>query len=343
MKRILLLLAAAALFLGAAKNPRQTYIEQYYPLAVLEMQRTGVPASITLAQALLESGAGKSLLATKANNHFGIKCHSDWTGEKFFKDDDRADECFRVYPSVEDSYRAHSDYLRQREHYQSLFELDPTDYKGWAKGLRRAGYATDPGYANKLITLIEDFQLYEYDKMTEDDLPAILVAEMAPVTERVIEEPVAPVQQPEQTEPARVQRTAEPAVTVRTAPYKETVTLSLIREIRRMNGARYVRAVEGESWASLAAEYHLSEKQILRFNDIAAPTALQPGTIVYLDRKKPEAEPGYGLYQVDQEGLTLWDVSQMFGIQLKKLQLYNIFRGNAPLEVGDTVVLRKLK
>ena len=128
-----------------------------------------------------------------------------------------------------------------------------------------------------------------------------------------------------------------------TAPYKETVTLSLIREIRRMNGARYVRAVEGESWASLAAEYHLSEKQILRFNDIAAPTALQPGTIVYLDRKKPEAEPGYGLYQVDQEGLTLWDVSQMFGIQLKKLQLYNIFRGNAPLEVGDTVVLRKLK
>ena len=280
MKRILLLLAAVVLFPGAAMNPRQAYIEQFYPLAVLEMQRTGVPASITLAQALLESGAGKSPLATLANNHFGMKCHSDWTGEKYFKDDDRPDECFRVYPSAEESYRAHSDFLRERERYQSLFELDPTDYKGWAKGLRRAGYATDPGYANKLITLIEDFQLYEYDKMTEDDLPASVVAEIAPVTERVIEEPVAPVQQPEQKEPARVQRPAEPSVTVRTAPYRETVSLSLSREILRMNGVRYVRAIEGESWASLAAEYHLSEKQLLRFNDLAAPTALQPGTMV---------------------------------------------------------------
>lgn len=340
MKRILLLLAGATLFLGAATNPRQAYIEKFYPLAVLEMQRTGVPASITLAQALLESGGGSSPLATKANNHFGMKCHSDWDGEKYYKDDDLPDECFRVYPSAEDSYRAHSDYLRMRERYRSLFDLDPTDYKGWARGLRRAGYATDPGYANKLITLIEDFQLYRYDTMSEDDLPSAALA--AVPAERVVESPVVPVKEPERKEPARVQQPVEPSVTVRTAPYRETVSLSLAREIFKMNGARYVHAVEGESWASIAAEYRLSERQLLRFNDLDAPVDLHPGMRVYLDRKRAEAEPGYGLYEVDQEGLTLWDISQMFGIQLKKLRLYNAFRGSAPIEIGDTIILRKL-
>jgi len=109
-----------------------------------------------------------------------------------------------------------------------------------------------------------------------------------------------------------------------------------------MNGVRYVRAIEGETWASLAAEYHLSLRQILGFNDLSAPTELHAGEMVYLARKKAEAEPGYGLYEVTEEGLSLWDVSQMFGIQLKKLRLYNIFRGDAPLEPGDTVILRKL-
>ena len=308
MKRILFLLAAAAVFMGVSNNPRQAYIDQYYPLAVREMQRTGVPASITLAQALLESNAGQSPLATQANNHFGMKCHNDWSGERFYKDDDKANECFRAYPSVEDSYRAHSDFLRGRERYKSLFDLDPADYKEWARGLRSAGYATDPGYADKLITLIEDFQLYRYDAKVADEIRAEEAAEA-----------VAPVQ-----------------------PLKgETVSLSLAREVYRMNGARYVRAVEGETWASLAAEYHFSVKQLLRFNDLDAPVVLRPGMMVYLDRKKAQAEPGYGRYDVEQDGMTLWDISQMFGIQLKKLRLYNALPGNAPLEVGDTVLLRK--
>ena len=308
MKRILFLLAAAAVFMGVSNNPRQAYIDQYYPLAVREMQRTGVPASITLAQALLESNAGQSPLATQANNHFGMKCHNDWSGERFYKDDDKANECFRAYPSVEDSYRAHSDFLRGRERYKSLFDLDPADYKEWARGLRSAGYATDPGYADKLITLIEDFQLYRYDAKVADEIRAEEAAEA-----------VAPVQ-----------------------PLKgETVSLSLAREVYRMNGARYVRVVEGETWASLAAEYHFSVKQLLRFNDLDAPVVLRPGMMVYLDRKKAQAEPGYGRYDVEQDGMTLWDISQMFGIQLKKLRLYNALPGNASLESGDTVLLRK--
>ena len=238
MKRILLLLAAAVLFVGAAKNPRQTYIDKYYPLAVLEMQRTGVPASITLAQGLLESGAGQSPLATVAHNHFGMKCHNDWAGDTFFKDDDKEKECFRAYPTDEDSYRAHSDFLRGRERYKSLFELDPTDYKGWAHGLRRAGYATDSGYATKLINLIEDFQLYKYDTMTEDDLPAGTVASLAaapatepePAAETVTERPAEPVR-PKTVREVPEERPVTPAVVLQPEDYKESVSLSLERPV----------------------------------------------------------------------------------------------------------------
>ena len=356
MKRILFLLAAAWLALGAAKNPRLAYIDQYSALAVLEMQRTGVPASITLAQGMLESGYGLSPLATKAHNHFGMKCHSDWKGEKFFYDDETPDECFRVYPTVEDSFRAHSDFLRGRERYKALFDLDPTDYKGWARGLRRAGYATDPGYATKLINLIEDFQLYRFDTMTEEDLQG--AAEAAPVAEAAVPEaeapeavvpaPAAPETAVAEAQPVR-EHTVRPErddwpedETVDLPVYKESVSLSLARPVYEMNGVRYVRATEGETWASLAADNHLSLKQILSFNDLTSPTPLRSGTMVYLARKKAEAEPGYGLYEVDQEGLTLWDISQMFGIQLKKLRLYNIFRADAPIRPGDTIILRKL-
>lgn len=363
MKRFLLLLVAAWLALGAGKNPRLAYIDRYFSLAVLEMQRTGVPASITLAQAMLESGSGQSPLATVANNHFGLKCHSDWQGEKFFYDDETPDECFRVYATVEDSYRAHSDFLRGRERYQFLFELDPSDYKGWAKGLRRAGYATDPGYATKLINLIEDFQLYRFDTMTEDDLAASAeeetVPEEEPVPETAPAEAAEPEEEPEQTVPEEAPAVVPPAVREHTVrddhffpeeeeeqaslpAYRESVSLSLAREVYRMNGVRYVRAVEGETWQSLATEYRLSLRQLLSYNDLDAPIPLQSGMRVYLGRKKAEAEPGYGLYEVEQEGMTLWDISQMFGIQYKKLRLYNIFRGEAPLEVGDTVILRKL-
>ena len=139
MKRLLILVFTAALALGAGSNPRLAYIEKYAALAVSEMQRAGVPASITLAQALVESGAGQSPLAVYANNHFGIKCHNDWTGKKYYKDDDKDGECFRAYASVEESYRAHSDFLRARDRYKSLFDLDPTDYKAWARGRHSAG------------------------------------------------------------------------------------------------------------------------------------------------------------------------------------------------------------
>jgi hypothetical protein len=146
------------------KNTRAEYIEKYKALAMEEMKRTGIPASITLAQGILESGDGNSRLATKANNHFGIKCH-DWNGPSINHDDDKKDECFRKYKSAEQSYRDHSDFLTSRSRYEELFELKPDDYKAWAKGLKSAGYATSPTYAKALIQVIDENELYKFDQL----------------------------------------------------------------------------------------------------------------------------------------------------------------------------------
>ena len=320
MKRFLILVASLAPCLCAGQNAQQSYIEQYAPLAVAEMQRTGVPASITLAQALLESGAGRSDLAILAHNHFGLKCHEEWKGETFYKDDDTAQECFRAYASDEESYRAHSDFLRSRERYRSLFELDPTDYKAWSRGLRQAGYATDRRYADKLIGFIEDFQLYRYDEEA--------LAQAAPVPA---------VAAPAATGTAQ----AAPAAQRRIPAAVESLTLPMSRKVLERNGVPYVLSVEGDTYSSLATAYHLFPREILRYNDLAYEPELEPDTIVYLGRKKKQAANGTPHYEVKQNGLTLWDISQMFGVQLKKIRLYNSYRGDGPALPGETILLRK--
>lgn len=160
-----LLLCAGAyinIFAQQEKERISRYVELYKELAMAEMVRTGIPASITLAQGVLETGNGQSDLALNANNHFGIKCKSDWTGETILHDDDAKGECFRKYATVEDSYRDHSDFLRGRPNYASLFLLDPSDYSGWAKGLKKAGYATNPIYAERLVRIIEENDLQQF-------------------------------------------------------------------------------------------------------------------------------------------------------------------------------------
>lgn len=151
-------------FCMSASQDNEAYIQKYCNIAMREMNDYGIPASITLAQGILESAAGTSRLAVQANNHFGIKCHNDWSGEKIYHDDDKRNECFRKYERAEESFIDHSQFLKDRPRYSFLFELDKTDYKAWAKGLKQAGYATDPNYPNRLITLIEKYELYKYDK-----------------------------------------------------------------------------------------------------------------------------------------------------------------------------------
>jgi flagellum-specific peptidoglycan hydrolase FlgJ len=144
-------------------NTPLQYISFFKAVAINEMQLYGIPASITLAQGILESGSGKGRLARQANNHFGIKCHK-WNGDKIYHDDDKEQECFRKYNDPNSSYRDHSEFLANKKRYSKLFKLKITDYKGWAKGLRKAGYATDPKYPKKLISIIERYELYKYDK-----------------------------------------------------------------------------------------------------------------------------------------------------------------------------------
>jgi LysM repeat protein len=164
--RIFLFFVCLSALTSASAQYRQyydDYFSQYHSMAVEQMNKYSIPASITLAQGVIESGAGHSVLARNANNHFGIKCGYAWRGQKTYHDDDAPNECFRAYDSARDSYEDHSLFLRNGPRYQFLFKLDKTDYRGWAVGLKKAGYATDPSYANRLISIIEEYKLYKWD------------------------------------------------------------------------------------------------------------------------------------------------------------------------------------
>ena len=310
MKRIVAILLVLVFAVSATEGPYEKYISKYSSVAVSEMHRTGVPASITLAQGIIESAAGQSTLATKANNHFGIKCHSDWKGRKTYKDDDKANECFRVYPNAAASFRDHSDFLRYKDRYKFLFDLEPTDYKGWARGLKQAGYATDPGYAAKLIKVIEDYELYRYDGLAADDVPE------AP---HAIEQPV---------EVSKV------------ADAREVIRFSLSRDVVEINGIPCVYAVEGDTYASLATANDLFLGEILGFNDLRREEPLRPGDIVYLKNKKPKGARGLDKYIVGEDGESLRDIAQRFGVRLSSLRSLNHLKPTATLLEGDTILLR---
>ena len=164
---VYLFIALCSISVAAQEAASEDYIRKYHKIAIDEMHAYGIPASITLAQGILESGNGNSDLAHKSNNHFGIKCHKNWSGRRVYHDDDAKNECFRKYRKVSDSYRDHSEFLKNRDRYAFLFDYKMTDYTAWAKGLKKAGYATHPEYADKLINLIERLDLAQYDKASK--------------------------------------------------------------------------------------------------------------------------------------------------------------------------------
>ena len=221
------------------------YIKQYAPLAVQQMKQHNVPASITLAQGLLESGAGLSKLARESNNHFGIKCGVGWRGRSVRANDDAPNECFRAYRKVEDSYQDHSLFLVGNQRYSSLFSLKKTDYKGWAKGLKKAGYATDPSYANKLITIIETYDLYKYDT---DGMS--------------------------KREAKKWQKLL-----------KKKPWLANPHEVKIANGLAYVVAREGDTFRLLGGEFDISWKKLPKYNDLQRDYTLEEGDIIYLKEK----------------------------------------------------------
>lgn len=314
MKRLLTSLLAFTLMATLASGQKMTrsqYIEKYADIAVREMKATGIPASITLAQGCLESGNGNSTLATKANNHFGIKCHG-WKGKSIKHTDDAPDECFRSYDNAEASFRDHSDFLRYRDRYAALFNLDPTDYKGWAYGLQKAGYATAQTYAASLIKIIEENELYRYDRLDEQAREAL---------------PPTPME-------------AETSIQFKPLPSHKLYEASLHREIRSRNNVPYIIARKNDTWRQLAREYNLFRSELLRFNDVPRRTALQAGETVYLEPKKKESAPHLDKHVVE-EGETMRGLAQRYAVKMKKLYQYNAMRPGTEPEPGTILNLRK--
>ena len=319
MRRFVTVVMAAALCLVAwAQRPQEQYIEKYSEIAVEEMLRSGVPASITLAQGILESGAGLSKLAKEGNNHFGIKCHKGWTGPSMYVDDDQRNECFRVYDSAEDSFRDHSDFLRYRDRYKFLFDLERTDYKGWAYGLKQAGYATDPKYPAKLIQYIEEYKLDRFDQVSEQQ-----AAEL-PAAPHSLEAPVA----------------LTVSASGKEIPVAERMHFPLSRQLYSQNGVPFIYVQEGETWQSIARYYHLFGWEILRYNDADVSTLLAPGDIVYLEPKKKKAPRGLDQYIVAEDGESFHAICQRFAVREKSILKLNGLKEAPELREGDQIKLR---
>ena len=280
---------------------RTEYIEKYKDEAIRGMLESGVPASITLAQGLLESANGNSPLAKYANNHFGIKCHG-WKGGTFIQDDDAKDECFRKYPNVYASYKDHAEFLSTRSRYAFLFQLSQTDYKAWARGLKKAGYATNPKYADLLIRLIEDNDLNQYDQVNK--MPRL----------------------------AKKMSDKKPEL-IASRPKKIDKRFVGIHE----NNIRYTKAEKGDSFYRIAEEFEMGLWQIYKYNDLTKGDKLHENDIIYLQPKRGKAKVKE---HVVKKGETVRDISQQYGVKIKKIIKYNQLTSTTNIIPGQRLVLR---
>ncbi len=323
MKKSFLIIVAvwATVNLQAQKNASyEAYIEQYSDIAMVEQARHNIPASITLAQALLESGAGKSELAAKSNNHFGIKCHSNWDGERTYHDDDQKGECFRKYDKVIESYEDHSAFLK-RDRYQTLFTYKVTDYKSWAYGLKAAGYATDPKYPAKLIKIIEDYELYRFDNPDK-------VAWVAQNYDNDVKERITRQQE----------KNNDTNVSVAAMSFDER-NMYPIHEVMKTNGVKFVTARENDSFDNIAQEFGLTSKQLLRYNDLPKDTAICAGMQLYVEPKKSKSTTKVYKHVI-YYGESMHSISQKYGIKMSKLYKMNNLPKWVPAQYGITLKLR---
>jgi LysM repeat protein len=307
---------------AVSKSSEEDYIDRYKDIAIKEMKRTGVPASITIAQGIIESDCGRSVLAREANNHFGVKCHNDWNGPTMRYDDDRKNECFRKYSKVEDSYRDHSDFLKSGSRYSFLFQIETNDYKSWAKGLKKAGYATNPDYANMLIRKIEQYSLWNLDKGIN-----IAYKQEKAVTATTDSISVRPALSLSEKMPAG---NANIFVVTREQRIKEN------------NRIQYIVVKDGDTKERVENEFQLLKWELAKYNELKNDFVLTPGQILYLQPKRDKAEPGKEYYYA-VSGDTMYTISQQFGIRLKKLYEMNRMAENSQPSPGEKIWLRNIK
>lgn len=309
----LLTVVLLLLSMGATAQKRMTtpeYIKKYKSIAIKKQKEYKIPASITLAQGILESGSGNSSLARKANNHFGIKCHKGWKGKTYIMDDDTKDECFRKYKKAEDSYKDHSKFLTQRGRYSFLFEYSTTDYKKWAYGLKKAGYATNKKYPELLIKIIEKYDLSQYDKKQKHG----------------------------SRKSSRADKTENyPTVTIDC--FKEVDRWPSGRRIFKNNNRNLIIIKKGDTFYDLAEEFGIYSWQFYSYNELKKSHVLQIGEIIYLEKKKRKAEKIYKFHIV-KPGETVHKIAQLYGVREKRIYKMNNLPIGIQIAVGKKIRLR---
>ncbi|WP_340114975.1 glucosaminidase domain-containing protein [Maribellus mangrovi] len=292
---------------STAQISRTEYIRRYQLLAIEEMNRSGIPASITMAQGCLESGNGNSELSRKSNNHFGIKCKKSWRGKKVYYDDDHRNECFRSYTSVEESYIDHTNFLMDNPRYADLFRLDHTDYKGWAKGLKKAGYATAHDYDKRLIRIIEENKLHRLDlRMTFNEMSAFEQKSMG----------------------------KSMSSTLSINPYNS-------HEVIKMNRVKAVVAKKGDTFEMIAQELGLNDWELYNYNDRKPGYRPVPNEVIYIKPKKSKSKTRET--HRAQAGESMHFISQMYGIKLKSLYRKNRMSPGEQPVAGQIIQLQKKK
>ena len=294
------------------KITKEEYIQAYKDFAIREMKRMGVPAAITLAQGILETENGNSILVKKSNNHFGIKCKSSWTAEGVSHDDDALGECFRTYKNAEGSYRDHSNYLRGNDRYAFLFKLDPRDYKGWAYGLKKAGYATNPRYPEILIKNIEENNLQQYTMVAIKDVPFFDASKYQSDPEEKAFKAIVKSEE-SFTQPANI---------------KEKITI---------NGSQAIYETQGKSLLAIATENNINLNKLLEYNDLDKDGLLQEDQFIFLEKKPREGDKDFYIVQKSE---TLYDVAQKNGIRLQNLYEYNNLKGDEKIFAGSRLNLK---
>ncbi|RYE24578.1 MAG: hypothetical protein EOP51_06835, partial [Sphingobacteriales bacterium] len=363
---VLTLLLTACIAMGVKaqsyEERAQAYVKQYCRLAVLEQQRSGIPAAITLAQGIHETSAGASELATEANNHFGIKCKKAWTGETFSHTDDAPDECFRKYKAAEESYKDHSDYLSTSPRYAELFKLSPTDYAAWAIGLRKCGYATNPKYATILIKLVEDYHLQEYTYVAMSN-PGVYTNDVAKVKEVIPEKDAPetasadvnvgvadanvipttygmPMPAPRAGSKIKVNQNYEEEQRVAEVPQQQDdkpITYPPFGEQVKVNGLKAVYARKGDMPLEYALKYNVRYERLLEFNDIT-DRPLPDNMYLYLERKHAR---GVNATHTVKEGENMLKIAQFEGMQVKGIRMLNKMAGGEEPVSGTVLQLQE--
>lgn len=302
----------------------QQYIETYKPIAEQEMIRTGVPAAISLAQGIVESQAGTGWLAMHANNQFGIKCKADWTGLSVLHNDDAPNECFRAYGNPDSSWRDHSDFLRSSPRYAFLFSLDPLDYKAWARGLKRAGYATSSTYAHQLINTIQTWNLEQYSEQAYAQMGNNPQNAFAAMLNKKVEEgrrAMNIVKRKPASQP--------------TSEMKAAVGSPYPAGLFRINGRKVVYLPEGTQLISVAEKYHIRLSRLVRLNELNSDV-INKTMLIYLQKKR---NTGAHETHLVRKGETLHEVAQEEGIRLKWLLKRNRIHDNKALQPGEVLYL----